>query len=110
MHSVALTYSGNAYVWGSNKEGQLGLGDEAEEISYTAERLCFEKDTVKDISCGYYHTAMVTESGDLYTFGEADGGKLGLGDIVNNNQDTIDLPTKVDLPEKVCIDQLNSFA
>ena len=110
MHSVALTHSGNAYVWGSNKEGQLGLGDEAEEISYTAERLCFEKDTVKDISCGYYHTAMVTESGDLYTFGEADGGKLGLGDIVNNNQDTIDLPTKVDLPEKVCINQLNIFA
>ena len=31
-HSVALTKSGIVYVWGSNKEGQLGLGDEAEEI------------------------------------------------------------------------------
>ena len=104
MHSIALTKSGSIYVWGSNKEGQLGLGDEAEEISYTPEsyvQLNLENDTIKDISCGYYHTAIVTSSGDLYTFGEADGGKLGLGDRVNNNQDTIDQPTKVDIPEKV---------
>ena len=100
-HSVALTKSGIVYVWGSNKEGQLGLGDEAEEISYTAEKISFEEGQVKDISCGYYHTALVTEAGDLYTFGEADGGKLGLGDVGNNNQDTIDYPTKVDIPEKV---------
>ena len=100
-HSVALTKSGIVYVWGSNKEGQLGLGDEAEEISYTAEKISFEEGQVKDISCGYYHTAIVTEAGDLYTFGEADGGKLGLGDVGNNNQDTIDYPTIVDIPEKV---------
>ena len=100
MHSVALTKSGSVYVWGSNKEGQLGLGDEAEETSYAAERLEFKDNSIKDIACGYYHTAIVTESGDLYTFGEADGGKLGLGDIGNNNQDTIDQPTKVNVPEK----------
>ena len=101
MHSVALTQSGIVYVWGSNKEGQLGLGDEAEEISYSPEMLNFEDSTIKDISCGYYHTSFVSSSGDVYTFGEADGGKLGLGDVVNNNQDTIDQPTRVDIPEKV---------
>ena len=104
MHSVALTKSGSVYVWGSNKEGQLGLGDEAEEVSYTPELLDFENDTTNDVSCGYYHTAIVTASGDLYTFGEADGGKLGLGDMANNNQDTIDQPTKVEIPEKVFIE------
>jgi len=31
----------------------------------------------------------------LYTFGEADGGKLGLGD----DPDEVDTPQKVDLPE-----------
>ena len=103
MHSIALTRSGSVYVWGSNKEGQLGLGDEAEEISYTAERLLIDSNdsAIKDISCGYYHTALVTHTGELYTFGEADGGKLGLGEIGNNNQDTVDLPSKVDVPEKV---------
>ena len=98
---AALEEGGSVYCTGDNRKGQLGLGDEAEETSYTAENLCFENDTITDISCGYYHTAIVTESGDLYTFGEADGGKLGLGDIVNNTQDTIDEPTKVEIPEKV---------
>ena len=101
MHSVALTKSGSVYVWGSNKECQLGLGDEAEENSYTPELLDFENDIAKDISCGYYHTAIVSASGSLYTFGEADGGKLGLGNMGNNNQDTIEQPTQIDISEKV---------
>ena len=29
MHSLALTKSGRVWAWGSNKEGQLGVGDEA---------------------------------------------------------------------------------
>ena len=103
MHSVALAESGSVFVWGSNKEGQLGLGDEAEEVYYSPEKLDFGEDDspITDISCGYYHTAMVTSSGNLYTFGEADGGRLGLGGAVNNNLDNIDRPAKVDIPEKV---------
>ena len=38
-----------------------------------------------------------SDSGDLYTFGESDGGKLGLGD----DPDDTDMPQKVLLPEKV---------
>ena len=30
------------------------------------------------LSCGYYHTAVVSADGDLYAWGEAEGGKLGL--------------------------------
>ena len=47
---------------------------------------------IRIISCGYYHSALVTEDGDLYTFGEPDGGKLGLG----NNAEA-EVPTKVEL-------------
>ncbi len=39
------------------------------------------------------------EGGHLYTFGEADGGKLGLGE--NNSE--VDTPTKVDIAEEVRI-------
>jgi hypothetical protein len=47
------------------------------------------------ISCGYYHSAFVTADGEVFTFGEADGGKLGI------EGSSVDVPTKVDLPEKV---------
>jgi alpha-tubulin suppressor-like RCC1 family protein len=33
---------------------------------------------VIDLSCGYYHTAVISSAGDLYAWGEAEGGKLGL--------------------------------
>ena len=65
---------------------------------------------VKAISCGYYHSALVTMpfsnvaddvsdtgGGNLYTFGEADGGKLGLGKNVTSEAD---LPTRVDIPDE----------
>ena len=32
-----------------------------------------------DISCGYYHSALVTEAGEVWTWGEGEGGKLGQG-------------------------------
>lgn len=38
----------------------------------------------------------IAESGELYTFGESDGGKLGLGDA----DIKAFVPTKVELPEK----------
>lgn len=44
------------------------------------------------ISCLFF-----TESGDLYTFGESEGGKLGLGD----DPDDTESPQKVDIPEPV---------
>jgi alpha-tubulin suppressor-like RCC1 family protein len=50
---------------------------------------------VTNISCGYYHSAFVTADGEVFTFGEADGGKLGI------EGSSVDVPTKVDLPEKV---------
>ena len=54
---------------------------------------------VVDISCGYYHSALVTKEGKLYTFGERDGGKLGAG--AGAGAGDTDLPTLVPLPEPV---------
>jgi X-linked retinitis pigmentosa GTPase regulator len=44
-----------------------------------------------------FYILCIIESGDLYTFGESEGGKLGLGD----DPDETDTPQKVDIPEKV---------
>lgn len=39
VHNLALGQSGSVYVWGSNKEGQLGLGAEGEESLFAPTKL-----------------------------------------------------------------------
>ncbi|CAN8018349.1 unnamed protein product [Ixodes persulcatus] len=74
-HSIALTDKGVAFVWGCGKEGQLGLGTRPS----VPEPLELKVDIrIMSVSAGYYHTAIVSVDGILYTFGERDGGKLGL--------------------------------
>ena len=41
-HSLALTEDGQVWVWGSNTEGQLGLGEDSEEMVYTPTQLQLE--------------------------------------------------------------------
>lgn len=93
-HTIALGQSGAVYVWGSNKEGQLGLGADGEETIYVPHKLISFNEPVAAISCGYYHCAFVTTDGALFTFGESDSGKLGLGSDA-------DQPTRVDISEKI---------
>ena len=46
------------YVWGGGGEGQLGLGEETEEMHKPVNLELGTKAVC--ISCGYYHTAIVT--------------------------------------------------
>ncbi|XP_073523393.1 X-linked retinitis pigmentosa GTPase regulator-like isoform X2 [Phyllobates terribilis] len=66
---------GKLYMWGENSEGQLGLGNEKNIC--TPHQIDAGK-PISWISCGYYHSAFVTQEGELYTFGEPENGKLGL--------------------------------
>ncbi|XP_078618718.1 X-linked retinitis pigmentosa GTPase regulator-like isoform X2 [Branchiostoma floridae x Branchiostoma japonicum] len=96
-HSAALTGDGKVYVWGGGSEGQLGLGEDTTECTEPT-LLDFDSKAIS-ISCGYYHTAVVTEDGNLYTFGETEYGKLGLN---NSDLDSSDTPQKVTgIKEKV---------
>lgn len=67
------------YSWGEGEEGKLGHGD----------RLCCDKPkliealsgvSIVDIACGSAHSACITSSGNLYTWGKGRYGRLGHGD------------------------------
>lgn len=89
-HAALVTDSGEVYIYGENKYGQLGLGD-----------LKFRRQFVPipgfshivQVSCGIRSTAMVSKEGKLYTFGYNKHFELGNGD---NNPRSI--PQLVSIP------------
>ncbi|KAL6079784.1 hypothetical protein STEG23_023425 [Scotinomys teguina] len=84
-HSFALSLSGAVFGWGRNNAGQLGLSDEKDRESPCHVKLLRTQKVVY-ISCGEEHTAVLTKSGGVFTFGAGSCGQLGhnsMNDEVN---------------------------
>uniref|UniRef100_A0A672G0W4 RCC1 and BTB domain-containing protein 1-like n=1 Tax=Salarias fasciatus TaxID=181472 RepID=A0A672G0W4_SALFA len=77
--SYALLDSGKIYSWGSNGNGQLGIGNTATQLKpahLDARRgLCFQQ-----IVAGHGHCLALTDTGVLYAWGGNAHGQLGTGD------------------------------
>ncbi|GAM26734.1 hypothetical protein SAMD00019534_099090 [Acytostelium subglobosum LB1] len=72
-HSVALSSNNTTlYSWGKGSDGQLGLDSRTDE-STPKELKPFlkQEDTVAMISCGHYHTCVLTSFKEVYTWGLA---------------------------------------
>lgn len=82
-HSLALTYNGLVYSWGSSKFGQLGHGNRRTQllpklIQYLDENVSREKSsTVRLVGAGSRHSVAVLGNGELYCWGRPDFGRLG---------------------------------
>jgi alpha-tubulin suppressor-like RCC1 family protein len=81
-HTCAVTLSGDLYTWGDGtfKFGLLGHGN---DVSHWVPKRVdgpLEGIHVSSISCGPWHTALVTSAGQLFTFGDGSFGVLGHGD------------------------------
>ncbi|XP_048383534.1 probable E3 ubiquitin-protein ligase HERC3 isoform X4 [Stegostoma tigrinum] len=64
--------------WGHTNLGQLGLGDVQENIVVQPRMSSFfSGKTVREVSCGRYHTAFVLQDGSVYTCGSNIWGQLG---------------------------------
>ena len=77
-HTVALTHTGEVYTLGSGECGQLGHGntsscDQPKLVQTLANR------AVAQVACGKAHTLALTAEGDIYSWGAADDGQLGIG-------------------------------
>lgn len=81
-HSCAVTLSGDLYTWGDgiHNLGLLGHGSEASHCIPKKVSGQLEGLRVTSVSCGPWHTSVVTSSGNLFTFGDGTFGALGHGD------------------------------
>uniref|UniRef100_A0A4W6FGP7 X-linked retinitis pigmentosa GTPase regulator n=1 Tax=Lates calcarifer TaxID=8187 RepID=A0A4W6FGP7_LATCA len=78
-HTVALTEE-TVYTFGRGQYGQLGHGTFLFEVDLPKPLEHFSNSSIRHIACGENHTAMITNSGLFYTFGDGRHGKLGLGE------------------------------
>nr|XP_029503676.1 X-linked retinitis pigmentosa GTPase regulator-like isoform X4 [Oncorhynchus nerka]XP_029503677.1 X-linked retinitis pigmentosa GTPase regulator-like isoform X4 [Oncorhynchus nerka] len=84
-HTVAVTEE-DLYTFGLGQFGQLGQGTFIFEESLPRAVDHFRKGRVRQVMCGENHTAVITDNGLLYTFGDGRHGKLGLGEENFTNQ------------------------
>ncbi|XP_074849715.1 putative E3 ubiquitin-protein ligase HERC3 isoform X8 [Carettochelys insculpta] len=75
-HSFALSLSGAVFGWGRNDSGQLGLSDK-QDREFPCHVKLLRTQQVVYISCGEEHTAVLTKSGGVFTFGAGSCGQLG---------------------------------
>ncbi|KAH9620066.1 hypothetical protein KSS87_009685 [Heliosperma pusillum] len=81
-HSCAVSLSGDLYIWGGKKYNFSLPGQGDEMGHWIPKRLIgpLEGIHVSWISCGPWHTAIVSSAGQLFTFGDGTFGVLGHGD------------------------------
>ena len=80
----------DAFVWGRNQKGQLGLGYESRNSKYPT-KLNIDNVTWTQIACGYSHTVALSTKGEVFTWGSGFDGQIGRGDGMDRN-----VPTKVE--------------
>ncbi|XP_014513764.1 PH, RCC1 and FYVE domains-containing protein 1 isoform X1 [Vigna radiata var. radiata] len=93
FHSCAVTMAGELYTWGdgTHNAGLLGHGSDVshwipKRISNSLEGL-----QIAFVACGPWHTALITSTGQLFTFGDGTFGVLGHG-----NKENVSYPKEVE--------------
>ena len=85
-HTIAVTEDGEAYGWGHGKYGANGTG--MKEDVYAPAFIRFEdvrRPNIVHVSCGVKHSALVDDSGRVYTCGNSEAGQLGYGEKEQQN-------------------------
>ncbi|XVF08147.1 hypothetical protein REPUB_Repub06bG0200900 [Reevesia pubescens] len=85
-HTICIAVDGQVYAFGGNQFGQLGTGAEQAETSpKQLDAASLEGKNVKMVSCGARHSAILTDDGQILSWGWNKYGQLGLGDTIDRN-------------------------
>ncbi len=94
---VILDKDGKLFSWGQNRYGQLGIiGTNTFKQNKPAKINLPPSVKVVDFSCGEDHSAILTETGEIFTWGYGNDGQLGHKDRTNLNS-----PKKLQFGEKI---------
>lgn len=81
-HAGAVTSRGSLFMWGSNTEGQLGIGTRLGSERHSREPMLVEmprRMPVRAVACGSVHTlALGQDARSVFAWGDGKMGKLGL--------------------------------
>ncbi|XP_071595328.1 RCC1 and BTB domain-containing protein 2 isoform X4 [Heliangelus exortis] len=104
MCSMAVVENGEVYVWGYNGNGQLGLGSSGNQPT-PCRIAALQGIRVQRVACGYAHTLVLTDEGQIYAWGANSYGQLEPDDHLTvaqslkkefDNPETADLKFLVD--------------
>nr|GMC50663.1 PH, RCC1 and FYVE domains-containing protein 1-like isoform X1 [Ipomoea batatas] len=86
-HTCAITVDGELYTWGDGTYNFCLLGHGTGISHWTPKKVRgpLEDKHVSMVSCGPWHSAVVTSMGQLFTFGDGTFGALGHGDHCNTS-------------------------
>ncbi|GAB1299082.1 RCC1 and BTB domain-containing protein 2 [Apodemus speciosus] len=87
MCSTAVVDTGEVYVWGYNGNGQLGLGSSGNQPT-PCRVAALQGIRVQRVACGYAHTLVLTDEGQIYAWGANSYGQLGTGNKSNQSYPT----------------------
>ncbi|CAM0136943.1 alpha tubulin suppressor [Umbelopsis sp. WA50703] len=93
MHSVFLDTQNQIFTMGLNKHGQLGIGSPADCPKSSSPQLVQLQRPIKSISCGWHHTAALTQDNDIIAWGRNDHHQLANVDTVGDGW--MDQPVKL---------------
>eukprot|EP00301_Raphidiophrys_heterophryoidea_P005389 c12267_g2_i1.p1 GENE.c12267_g2_i1~~c12267_g2_i1.p1 ORF type:complete len:837 (+),score=207.66 c12267_g2_i1:49-2559(+) len=69
-HSAVLSSDGRAFTWGKNDCGQLGLGPDSGNVDIPRVVRALTSIRLVAAACGAFHTAFLTELGQVYVAGD----------------------------------------
>eukprot|EP01080_Neovahlkampfia_damariscottae_P006174 gene6174-10181_t len=100
-HNLVLTTNNDTFSFGSNRYGQLGLKDNINKYVPNKISVVNENGTeevITKISAGSFHSLLLTENHQIYSFGDTIDGQLGIGLFSDTGVST---PTKVPISNKI---------